>query len=88
MAVNLQNYNTIEFRMFRGTLRYDTFIATLQLVDEICRLTVSMDDYDLEKLSWSEFVQRISKDSKPELIAYLKSKRLYINEDTTETEEY
>ena len=88
VAVNLQNYHTIEFRMFRGTLRYDTFIATLQLVDEICRLAVTMDDYDLEKLSWSEFVQQIDRASKPELIAYLKSKRLYINEDTAETEEY
>lgn len=71
-----------------STLRYDTFIATLQLVDEICRLAVSMDDYELEKLSWSEFVQRIDRASKPELIAYLKSKRLYINEDVNETEEY
>jgi hypothetical protein len=47
-----------------------------------------MDDYDLEKLSWSDFVQRIDKDSKPELIAYLKNKRLYVNETVAETEEY
>ena len=35
VAVNLENYNTIEFRIFRGTLNYKTFIATLQLIDEI-----------------------------------------------------
>lgn len=28
-AVNLTNYDTIEFRMFRGTLRHSTLIATL-----------------------------------------------------------
>ena len=85
--MNLQNYHTIEFRMFRGTLRYETFMATLQLVDEICRLSVRMDDYDLEKLSWCEFVQQISPEAKPELIAYLKSRRLYVNETANETEE-
>lgn len=35
-SVNLQNANTIEFRIFRGTLKYNTLIATLQLVDRVC----------------------------------------------------
>ena len=35
VAVNLRNYNTIEFRMFRGTLKYNTFIAILQMVNRI-----------------------------------------------------
>ena len=87
VAVNLENYATIEFRMFRGTLRYQTFAATLQLVDEICQLAMGCSDGDLEALSWSEFVQAIDKEAKPELIEYLKSKRLYINEDVTESEE-
>lgn len=30
-SVNLQNHATIEFRIFRGTLKYNTIIATLQL---------------------------------------------------------
>ena len=28
-CVNLQSRDTIEFRMFRGTLKYNTLIATL-----------------------------------------------------------
>ncbi len=88
VALNLTNFATIEFRLFRGTLRYETFIATLQLVDEICRTAVQLYDSDMENLSWSEFVQRIDKEAKPELVAYLKTKKLYINEDTNETEEY
>lgn len=36
-ALNLTNENTIEFRLFRGTLKYSTFMATLELVDGICR---------------------------------------------------
>ena len=36
-CVNLQNPDTVEFRMFRGTLKTNTILATLQLVDQICR---------------------------------------------------
>jgi hypothetical protein len=87
VAVNLENYATIEFRMFRGTLRYKTFVATLQLVEEICQLAICCSDSDLEALSWSEFVRAIDREAKPELIEYLKSKRLYVNEAEPETEE-
>ncbi len=87
VAVNLENYNTIEFRIFRGTLRYKTFVAVLQLVDEICRLATIFDDKLIESLSWSEFVSKIDKTAKRELVEYLKSKRLYINEDIEESED-
>ena len=86
VAVNLENCNTIELRLFRGTLRYQTFIATLQLVHEICRFAIMLSDKEIELLSWSEFVSAIGKD-KAELIEYLKSKRLYVNEIANETEE-
>lgn len=86
VAVNLENDDTIEFRMFRGTLRYSTFIATLQLVYEICRFAIMLTDKELENMSWSEFVSTIDTE-KTELIEYLKAKRLYVNEITTETEE-
>ncbi len=87
VAVNLENYNTIEFRLFRGTLRYKTFIATLQLVEEMCNTAIRMTDKELEDMSWSDFVIGISKGEKPELIEYLKEKRLYVNEITQEGDE-
>ena len=80
VAVNLGNYETIEFRLFRGTLRYETFIATLQLVNEICNTALCLTDRELENLSWSDFVLRIDKENRSELVNYLKSKRLYVNE--------
>ena len=76
-AVNLENSDTIEFRLFRGTLRYTTFIAALQLVDEICRCAINMTDREFEEMSWNDFVSGIHNE---ELINYLKSKRLYANE--------
>lgn len=86
VAVNLENYNTIEFRLFRGTLRYKTFLATLQLADEICYCAINMTDKEIEDMSWLEFVQRILP-NKAELIEYLKAKRLYVNEIEEESEE-
>jgi len=86
VAVNLENYNTIEFRIFRGTLCYKTFVATLQLVDEICYLAINLSDKEMEELSWSDFVSRILP-KKAELIEYLKSKRLYVNDVMAESEE-
>lgn len=80
VAINLENYSTIEFRIFRGTLRYKTFLATLQLADEICNLAIKLSDRELEGMSWSDFVIQIDSINKPELIEYLKARRLYVNE--------
>ena len=76
-ALNISNYNTIEFRIFRGTLKYNTLIAALQLVNEICNAAIFMFEEDLEKQSWSDFVKKIRH---PELIQYLKERQLYIND--------
>ena len=69
--------------MFRGTLKLNTLIAVLQMVNKICDTAVLLSEEQLKKLSWSEFVSDITA---PELIQYLKERRLYINE-TLENEE-
>lgn len=80
----LSTFATI-VRLSSATLKRNTFIATLQLVNEICNVAISMSDESLQKLSWSKFVSNI-RDS--ELIQYLKERNLYINEMVEETEEY
>ena len=83
-AVNLCNYHTVEFRMFRGTLKYNTFIAAIELVNRICDAAMYNTDESIAKLSWSDFVADITE---PELVTYLKERSLYINEKVEETEE-
>ena len=83
-AVNLMNYSTIEFRLFRGTLKYSTFLATLELVNAIIETALYYSEEELHKLSWSEFVRRLKE---PELIQYLKERQLYINEEITTEED-
>ncbi|MBQ3427998.1 MAG: amidoligase family protein [Clostridia bacterium] len=86
MAVNLENYNTIEMRIFRGTLKYNTFIATLQFIDEICNVALLLSDAEIQKLTWLDFVKRVPSERK-ELISYLKERQLYVNEPVAITEE-
>jgi hypothetical protein len=76
-CVNLQNDATIEFRIFRGTLKLNTFIATLQLIDRICDVAIFMSDEELQGMSWTTFVSGCTQ---PELVQYLKERRLYVNE--------
>ena len=76
-CVNLQNEDTIEFRIFRGTLKYNTFIATLQLIDRVCDVALYLSDDELKNMSWTTFVSGCQQ---PELVQYLKERRLYINE--------
>ena len=83
-AVNLMNYSTIEFRLFRGTLKYNTLIAALELVNSICDLAIALTDEGMSKMSWSEFVDTINE---PELIHYLKERKLYINENINTEED-
>ena len=76
-SVNLTNKNTIEFRIFRGTLKYNTLIATLQLLDRICDVALFMSDEQVKAMSWTTFVSGCTQ---PELVQYLKERRLYVNE--------
>lgn len=84
VAVNLRNYSTVEFRLFRGTLKYNTFIATLQFVSEICRVALTMSEEEIDSMSWCEFVNSVRY---AELIQYLKERRLYVNEEIFAEEE-
>ena len=52
---------------------------------EICNIAIALTDRELENLSWSDFVLRIDKENRSELVNYLKSKRLYVNEIENET---
>ncbi len=83
-SVSLQNRDTIEFRIFRGTLKHNSLIAALQLVDKICDMAVSLSDELLKSLAWTSFVSGCTQ---PELVQYLKERRLYVNEPVTEEEE-
>ena len=83
-AINLMNYTTIEFRLFRGTLKYNTLVAALQLVNRICDMAVYSSDDGIAKVSWSDFVSGVTE---PELIQYLKERTLFVNDDVSASDD-
>ena len=86
-CVNITNNSTIEFRMFRGTLKRNTLIAALQMVNAICDAAVFLSDAEICELPWSDFVKSLDTSQYTELITYLKERQLYINEPIIEIEE-
>lgn len=74
-AINLEHSHTIEFRVFRGTLKYNTFVATLQFVDVITDLVVARRTRDIQNLSWEEFADLLRVHSR-ELEQYMRERGL------------
>ena len=54
------------------------------MVNKICDVALSMSEREIDEMSWSSFVSSVEE---PELIQYLKERKLYINEDVTTEEE-
>jgi hypothetical protein len=55
-AVNLQPSRTVEIRIFRGTLKKSTFLATLQLVKLLVETTQRLTIAEIQALDWNEFI--------------------------------
>jgi hypothetical protein len=73
-AVNLCNYNTVEFRFFRGTLKRDTIIASIQWVDTIIKHCCRTPLKDLFGTTWDNI---FGNTGYKELTDYLKQRNLY-----------
>lgn len=79
-AVNFCNERTIEFRLFKGTLNYPRFIATLEFVDALVRWAATTCD-DLPG-TWRNFCEYLSEHSDlyDECINYMKHRELWLLE--------
>lgn len=72
--INLQNTATIEYRIFRGSLKRDTVIASIQFVDLLCEITGTLSEDEIRGLTWEDIKVRAGK--YPELKNYLKVRGL------------
>lgn len=73
VALNLCNRHTIEFRIFRGTLKRSTIMATLQFVHNIVDYARSHTVQEVMECSWNDFVFCHQFD---ELAAYLNERSI------------
>lgn len=76
-AVNLQNRSTVEFRIFRGTLKRDTFIASIQLVSNMCQYAMT---HTPSECSHATFADIVAVHPYNELVSYSRNKRLIATE--------
>lgn len=82
-AVNWENEHTVEVRIFKGTLKYETFIASMELCHAIYVFTsikqtfCTLNDNQL----WARFISFVNKnkDTYSNLIVYLDSKKDLLN---------
>ena len=72
-AVNLKNTHTVEFRFFRGTLRRDTIIASIQFIDTLIKYVSSVQLADLWDKTWNDV---FSNTQYAELKDYLQKRKL------------
>ena len=64
VALNLQHKDTVEFRCFKGTLKYETFILTLEFVKDIIDYAKSVNVEEIELIQWSDLMNTFSDELK------------------------
>ena len=80
-AVNLTNDDTVEFRLFRGTLNCDTILASLQLVDHLVRYAMRHSLLECARTTWDTFIAGADA---PELLAYCRKRGLPVPAQTAQ----
>lgn len=64
VALNLMHQDTIEFRCFKGTLKYETFILTLEFVKTIIDYAKEINIEQIEHITWKDVYNKFSEELK------------------------
>lgn len=64
VALNLQHKDTIEFRCFKSTLKYETFILILEFVQYIVDYAKQVDITEIENITWETLLNQMPKNIK------------------------
>jgi len=75
-AVNLCPDDTIEIRIFRGSLRYTTLMACIELTAFLACTAKKRSANVLYRMNWKQLVKCIKQTTYPNLIQYLKEREL------------
>lgn len=58
-CINFEHSNTFEFRIFRGTLKWSTYFASLALVDGLCETAMRHGSTWVEGVTWYDLVDEV-----------------------------
>lgn len=67
---------TIEIRVFRGTLKYNTFLATLQFVQMFCDFVKHTEFESLPEINLPQFIEIANEKGFTEFLAYLEERNI------------
>ena len=59
-ALNLRHQDTIEFRMFKSTLKVETFLLTLEFVKDIIDFAKQVNVEEIESIRWEDLMSTFS----------------------------
>jgi hypothetical protein len=76
-AFNRENHNTVEFRFFRGTLNYDTFMMSYKFVYELCLIAKELTDE--QAFTLTNWTNRMSADVRK--FIEMKGRRVVFDKD-------
>lgn len=63
-AVNLRHTDSIELRFFKGTLKYSTFMNTLEFVADLALFVKDHTEEEIENVTWEDLYSTFSDDLK------------------------
>lgn len=64
VALNLKHKDSIEFRCFKSTLKYETFILTLEFVKDIIDFAKYINIEEIETMKWQDLMDTFSDELK------------------------
>lgn len=79
VALNTMHRNSFELRIFRGTLRHETYLATLQFVSNLAHIAKSCTT--LTRAQQISFADIINYQRYPELTNYLATRGMFVESD-------
>lgn len=75
-CVHICPKDTIEFRFFRGTLDYTTFIANIQFIRMLCELSTALDRRSIERVKWDDVLNYATDNDFTEFMKYCGTRKL------------
>jgi hypothetical protein len=65
-AVNVSGRNTIEFRIFKGSLKYESVVAAIEFCNSLCNFAALSSTNDVASLTGDNFIDYINNDGAAE----------------------
>jgi len=78
-AINLMHNDTVEIRIYKGTLNVDTFYNTIEFTKVFAELAKEVNIYNIQSVTWEDISSRFSNELKSYIESRSKSNKKWSN---------